>query len=925
MIRVLPVILFLCFVLPGVVVAQESLQTFVHDAVNKQPLPAAALSLRIAGDTMVIHSGITNQQGKISFANIPKGKFDLLIHSMGYQDQKRRVTVPGIWPDSIALTPGLTLKEVIITEDVPPVRMKGDTVEYNAAKFKTKENAVVEDLLRKLPGVKLERDGSIKAQGEEVQRILVDGKEFFGSDPTIATRNLPADMIDKVQVLDKQSDMAEFTGVADGKQAKTINLVTKKNRKRGFFGNASAGAGTDGRYEGGINANSFAGDMQFSGLLKGNNVNKSGFSGSELLKLVMKDNEMLKNLPPAALSELARMKGVRMEGDEGAIAEIARPVGLTDTKFGGVNFNNDWDHFKLRSSYFFNNNRTRNHYDYARQYRLQDTAYNYLQSGNTAGDNTNQRVDMSGDIEFNPRTSLKISPHMSINSSNNQEDRSYRSFTADGVKLLNEGTQLTSSHNKQQLLTTDLFLRHRLAKPGRTLVLNVKPEYYHNNGETYNKATSHFYNLPGGQKQDITDQQRTDKADVYSVNTNVVYTEPLSRALSLQAGQMFYYSQGQYNRLVRNRDTIGHYTGPDALLSDSYDAHTWQYTAKLSLAGNHKRLLYTVGAGWQQYNIRGSSDMKGYHVNSNYQALLPEAYAEWKRNKTSKFILRYSMEAVAPSVGDLQPLEDNSDPLYIRQGNPLLQQKKIQHLHLSYNTFKLKGDHSLYVNGDVTYYNRDITDSSSIEISSGKQRIIPVNVAGNFSGSLSVGKSIGICSSGSSFTAGISTGYTRRITFTNDLPNINRTLSITPDMNINYYLGDHVNISAHGSAAWNRRQFSGTPLLPEENWLLIYGVESMITLPWNTSLEAGTDGFSSLGMASGYNNTILLLNAAITKGIGKSFSLRAEARDLLNRNTSINRINGNGYIEDRKNNALGRYFLLTAVYKFRHFPTSKNK
>lgn len=925
MIRMLPIILFLCFLLPGVVAAQESFQTSVHDAVNGKPLPGAILTLRTAGDTTVIRSGTTDQHGKVSFVHIRPGKYDLLIHSLGYQDQKRRISVPGIWPDSISLTPGLTLKEVTITEDIPPVRMKGDTVEYNAAKFKTKENAVVEDLLRKLPGVKVERDGSIKAQGEEVQRILVDGKEFFGSDPTIATRNLPADMIDKVQVLDKQSDMAEFTGVADGQQTKTINLVTKKNRKRGFFGNASAGAGTDGRYEGGINANSFAGDMQFSGLLKGNNVNKSGFSASELLKLVMKDNDMLKNLPPAALSELARMKGVKIEGNEGAIAEIARPVGLTDTKFGGLNFNNDWDNFKLRSSYFFNNNNTHNNYDYARQYRLQDTSYNYLQAGNTAGDNTNQRIDMSGDIKFNARTSLKISPHISLNSSSNREDRNYHSFTADGVKLLNEGTQQTNSNNKQQLATTDIFLRHRLNKPGRTLVLNIKPEYYHNNGETYNKATGSFYNLPGGQKQDVTDQQRTDKADVYSVNSNIVYTEPLSRTLSLQAGQMLYYSQGNYNRLVRNRDTIGHYTGPDALLSDVYDAHTWQYTGKLSLAGNHKRLLYTVGAGWQQYNIRGSSDMKGYQVNGNYRALLPEAYAEWKRSKTSKFILRYNMEAIAPSVEDLQPLEDNSDPLYIRQGNPLLQQKKTQHLRLSYNSFKLKGDHSFYANADFTYYNRDITDSSSIETGSGRQRIIPVNVAGNFNGSLSVGKSIGIGHNGSSFTAGITTGYARRITFTNDLPNINRTLSITPDMNFNYYLGDHINISARGSAAWNMRRFSGTPLLPEKNWLLMYGVESIVTLPWNTSLEAGTDGFSSLGMASGYNNTILLLNAAVVKGIGKAFSLRAEARDLLNRNTSINRINGNGYIEDRKNNALGRYFLLSAVYKFRHFPKSQHK
>lgn len=918
-------ILFLCCLFPGFATAQQSLHTLVYDAANGRPLTGAAGSLRVPGDTGTIYSGLANQQGKISFTNIPSGKYELLIHSLGYQDKKRSVTVPGIWPDSIALVPGLTLREVTIKEDIPPVRMKGDTVEYNTAKFKTKDNAVVEDLLRKLPGVQVERDGSIKAQGEQVQRVLVDGKEFFGSDPIVATRNLPADMIDKVQVLDKQSEMAEFTGVADGQQTKTINLVTKKNKKRGFFGNASAGIGTDSRYEGGINANSFAGDMQLSGLLKGNNVNKSGFSASELLQLVMKDQNMLRNLPPAALSELSRMKGVRIEGNDGNIAEIARPIGLTDTKFGGVNFNNDWNNFKWRSSYFYNNNHTSNHYNYARQYRMPDTSYNYLQAGNTSGDNTNQRIDVSGDIKFNPRTSLKISPHMSINSGSNQQDRSYRSFTADGVKLLNDGRQLTNSNSKQQLLTTDILLRYRLAKPGRTVVLNVTPEYYHNTGETYNRNSSNFYNLPGGEKQTTTDQLRKDKGEVYSVNTNVLYTEPLSRSFSLQAGQMFYYSQGKYNRQVRNRDANGHYTEPDALLSDIYDANSWQYTSKLSLAGNHKRLLYTVGAGWRQFNIRGSSDMKGYHVNSNYQAWLPEAYAEWKRNKTTKVIFRYNMDASAPSVAQLQPLEDNSDPLYIRQGNPLLQQKKSQHLQLSFNNFQPTGGNSIYARADFTYYNRDITDSTSIEAASGKQRIIPVNVAGNLSGALTVGKSIGIGHNGSSLTAGVSATYTRSLTFTNSLPNINRTWSITPDMNFNYYLGDNINVSARGSAAWNIRRFSATPLLPEKNWLLMYGVESIVTLPWNISMEAGTDGFSSLGMAAGYNNTILLLNAAITKGIGKSFSLRAEAKDLLNRNTTINRISGSGYIEDRQNSILGRYFLLSAVYKFRYFPKTKNK
>ncbi len=917
-------IFFPCLFIPTIGVAQQSLQTFLYDVSNKHPLHGATIQVLRAGDTATIRTGISNQQGKIALAALPNGKYELHIHSLGYQDKHIAVILPGSWPDSIALNPGMTLKEVTITDNVPAVRMKGDTLEYNANKFKTKDNAVVEDLLRKLPGVNVDRDGTIKAQGKEVQKILVDGKEFFGSDPTIATRNLPADMIDKIQVLDKQSETAEFTGIADGQQVKTINLVTKKNRKRGFFGNASAGIGTDSRYEGGVNINSFMGDMQLSALLKANNVNKSGFNAAELLKLIMQDKEMLKNLPPAALSELSRMKGVRIEGNQSAIAEIARPVGLTDTKFGGLNFNNDWNHLKFRSSYFFNDNHSSNTYDYTRQYRLPDTSYNYIQTGNNRSNFTNQRVDLSGDIRFSARTSLKIMPNVNFNTNTNQQDRQYQSFNADGKTLLNEGSQFTSGNSQQQLFNTNFLLRHRFAHPGRTILLEAKPGYYHNNGEIYNTSASIFYNMPGGKYQENVDQKREDKADVYSLNTNVLYTEPLSRTLSLQAGQQFYYSQGKYDRLVFNRSTTDHYSDPDQLLSDRYDANSWQYTSKLLLAGNYKRFIYTFGTGWQQYYLKGNSDFKGYHVNANYNALLPEAYADWKPDKYAKLSLRYRMETTAPSVSDLQPLQDNSDPLYIRQGNPLLQQKKMQRINLSYNSFRLNGQ-GFFVNGDFSYFNNDITDSISIFSSSGKQLIKPVNVSGNFNVSLAAGRSMSIDRNGSSFTAGMSAAYSTRTTFMNQLSNTNRTITITPEMQLNYYLGDHINLSARGSASWNKRSFTGSPLLPEQNWLLLYGVESIVTLPANITLEAGTDGFSALGMAAGYNNTILLLNAAITKGIGKSFSIRAEARDLLNRNTSINRINGNGYIEDRKNNALGRYFLLSAIYKFRHFPSSKTK
>ncbi|MGN7821381.1 outer membrane beta-barrel protein [Chitinophaga sp. 22536] len=909
---------------------QHRQQTQTGDAATGKTLAGVSVKITSLHDTAVIRTAMTDTQGKVTFS-LPDGHYQLHLHSLGYADSTLSFSVPAgrfpALPATIALqAASMQLQAVTIKDNTPPVQMKGDTIEYNANKFKTKDNAVVEELLRKLPGVQVERDGSIKAQGETVQRILVDGKEFFGSDPAVATRNLPADMIDKVQILDKQSDMAEFTGVADGKQTKTINLVTKKNRKRGYFGNASAGAGTMDRYEGGVNANSFLNDMQLSLLLKGNNVNKSGFSAAELIKMAGSNPDMFNNLPPAALSELMNMKGVKITGTPEALAEIARPIGLTDTRFGGVNFNNDWNNgFKLRSSYFFNETDARNNYDYARQYRLTDTAYNYLQNGNTTNYNMNQRIDFTVETPLNTHTALKLLPHADLNHFNNSQDRAFRSYTADGTTLLNDGNQNTHSSGDNRLGSMEVQLRHRLAKSGRTLMLTAKPEYLENNTLLQNRSNSTFFHLPTGEKDSHIDQQMASKSKVSAISGNIVYTEPLSRPLSLQLGQQLYYSDGTYDRQTSNRSSSGTYDDIDPLYSDNYNTRKWQQTTKAVLAGNYKRFRYTVGAGWQYSTIYGHSGLKGYTIDRQFRTWLPEAYAEYKTNNKERLIFRYNTVATTPAVSNLQPLTDNTDPLYVRRGNPLLDQEKSHRWSLSFNQVAPSSGNSMYATAGFNWYSSQVTDSTSIDKNTGQQLIIPVNVRGNYQANLTAGKSITIAPRNSSVSLGFTGTYSRNTLYNNGEANSNTILTLAPDVHVNYYPADRVSINVSGSATWNNRRFAIRNGLPEKNWLLNYSIESIVVLPWNMTFETSLEGFSALGLAAGYNNTILLLNAGINKEIGKHFSLQLSAKDLLNNNAGINRITGNGYIEDRKNNALGQYFLLSGIYKFRHFPKSKNK
>ncbi|WP_293309461.1 outer membrane beta-barrel protein [Pedobacter sp. UBA5917] len=909
---------------------QEKINSKILDGNTGLSLTHVLVKIRLLTDTAINYSSLTDETGTISFAKIRKGDYELKIHAMGYTDTLIRFSIPEgkfkALPPIVYLQPnnGIQLKDVIIKDNTPPVRMKGDTVEYNATKFKTKENAVAEDLLRKLPGVSIDKSGAIKAQGETVERILVDGKEFFGSDPTVATRNLPADMIQRVQVLDKKSDMEEFTGVKDGQKVKTINLITKKNMKRGYFGNANAGLGNNGHYEGGTNINSFLNETQASLILKGNDINKSGFSPTELIKLLSQNRDALSSLPPAALSELLRMKGVSLQGSSDAIAALVRPVGITDTKYGGVNFNNDWgDRLKLRSSYFFNHNNTTENFDYLRQYLVQ-APYSYLQAGDRNTINASQRIDMSIDTRLSKRLSVKISPKVNLSTAKNNSNTVFSSVrTGDNAGKINDGTQFLNISTNNDLFSGNAMFKYQFAKKSRTMVLDLKPEYFGNRSNYLNHFTNNIYAAPGNTMESI-DQQTLNTGNVYSINGNLVFTEPLSKNLFLQAGQRFYLSDGKYLRTVSNKEAgTGRYDLTDDRLSDNFSSGRREYNTKVSLSGGYKKLNYTISSLWKQSTVKGHSILKSYEVDKSYQAFLPSLFAELRLSKQQKLTLNYSTETNLPSVSDLQPLEDNSDPLFIRKGNPELDQEKTQNISFGFNAFKPTTGNTLYANLQIMRYSKQIVSNTIINVATGKQLIIPVNLKGNYNVSLNAGNSFKVDNDGSSLTAEFNAGYAKNGIMNNGILNDVRVFSLTPQLTFNYYLGNRISLGLKGSAAWNSRKFSMASQLPEKNWLLNYGAESVVILPFNSTLEASVDVLSALGLSNGYNNNVVLLNTGLSRMLGKQFSLKAEAMDLLNRNQAINRISNSGYIEDRKNNALGRYFQFSAIYKFRHFPRSK--
>jgi hypothetical protein len=276
-----------------------SVKGVAFDTISKQPVTSATVSVLDKKDSSLVTFTMTDNSGKFELRGIPNGDYRLMITHVNYHNSNVAFTITDEKKNAdlgnlILNDKNKVLEEVIVTNEDPPVTLIGDTIQYNAGSFKTAPNANVEQLLKRLPGVKVEKDGTIKAQGETVNRVLVDGKEFFGNDPKIATRNLPADAIDKVQVYDKQSDQAELTGFDDGNYEKTINLKLKKDKKKGIFGKISAGAGDKERYQGQFNVNSFKGARQISALGMGNNTNAEGFSFNDIMNFTGALNQLMR-------------------------------------------------------------------------------------------------------------------------------------------------------------------------------------------------------------------------------------------------------------------------------------------------------------------------------------------------------------------------------------------------------------------------------------------------------------------------------------------------------------------------------------------------------------------------------------------------------------------------------------------------------
>lgn len=887
-----------------------------------KPLEKASVSLLEAADSSLVTATFTTEQGTFELHDVKQDRYLLVISYLGYGQIQKKIAVT---PEKTSFDLGtLVMKEksvdlhaVTVQEIAPPVALKGDTMEFNAGSFQTRPNAVVEDLLKKIPGIQVDKDGNITAEGEAVTQILVDGKPFFGTDPKLATKNLPVNVIDKVQVYDKLSDQASFTGIDDGNTSKAINLTIKKDKKKGLFGRVSAGGGSDSRFATQLSLFKFNNDQQISLLGSGNNTNNLGFTFNDIRSGGGGGGGR------GGGGRGGRGGGGGAPGGFLSIVNTPGGTGVTTAWMGGLNYRDQWsDKMSVTGNYFYNNTSNNVIQQADRQYILPDTTYYNYQNSRAVNNSTNQRFDLRMEYQIDSMNSIWFTPSVSYTTNHYTTNSDY-SATDSKQQPVNDGHNQYSNSNTSPDLSGNLLYRRRFAKKGRTFSLNLNGGYNTNDGNGVNNYMTNYYNAMGGLDSTATvDQQFTQDNTTKSWGVRATYTEPLFAGYVLELHVAHNNNLNLSNKYTYNENPAnGKFDMVDSTYTNSFRNTYQSNQAGFNVQGQKLRYNYTVGMNVQQnrqnsYSITGDSTV-GEHT-LNY---FPEAYFNYTFNRNQRLRFYYRGSTTQPSISQLQPVPDNSDPLNTKLGNPDLKTSFTNSFRLNYRSFNMTNYRMFFANLSFSTESNDIVNSTTYD-PSGLQTQQYVNANGNYSASAFVTAGLPIKDSRNMVNSHTSINMSRNVSFINGDKNYTKTMNVTEGLSLNYALQELLDFRLAGSVNYNKANYSLQSSQNTNYFNYDASLDFNINLPAHFTIQTDFDYTANTGRASGYNQNIAMWNASVSKYVfsKQQGMFRFQAFDLLNQHVSITRDVEANYIQDARTNVIPQYFMLSFTYFLNRFP-----
>ncbi|OYZ01938.1 MAG: hypothetical protein B7Y37_04905 [Sphingobacteriia bacterium 28-36-52] len=882
------------------------------DSVGKQALKDASITVLEAKDSTLDVFGLAKADGSFVVEKISFGEMIVMIKFQGYEAYSKKINFSkanaSVDLGTIYLRLAANdLGEVTVTQS--PITIKKDTVQFNASSFKTKPNAVLEDLLKKLPGVQVEADGTVKAQGENVQRVLVDGKRFFGDDPKLATKNLPPDMIDKIQVFDALNDQSAFTGFDDGNRIKTINITTKKDKRKGYFGRAVLGGGSDseeGRYDNSVNLSYFNGDRQLTFTGQANNVNKQNFGAQDLFGG-------------------GGGGGIRtvVMGRGGASGATNNSGGIIRTLAAGLNYKDIWGKkTEVSGSYFFNDMQTTREQNSYTQNLIPgnpDSSIFNSQLNNSITKNRNHRINFNIEHQFDSSNSLIIRPNISFQETESATD--VTTFSTRGTsKNLNNSIASTDRNNSGYNASLEATFRHRFKKKGRTYSVAFNPGQSINDGNTTNYSINNFFNTTTPYADTINQIGVTNR-DSKTMNATFSYTEPIGKNQIIE----FNYN---YNSNVNNSGTKtfafnkanGQYDIVVPNLTNVFENTFNSNRVTLNYRLQNAKYNFSIGSGVQVGDLISKNLSKDSSITQNFVNFFPTMNFRYDFSRTKNLRIFYNGRTGQPSAQQLQPVIDNSNPLNITTGNPNLKQQFIHTFRVLFSSFDVVTQKIFFATVNANFTANDIQNSTTY-LPNGAQFTKPVNLSGtyNINGFLNYGFPLKKPKSNLNFGLNLSRNQSQ--TLVNDLSNYTRntTAGFNASWTTNIKEGFDMNFSSNSSLS-----FARYTLQPQQNgdfFTQTFVAEPTVYTKSGWVFSTDFRYIKNTGRAEGFNTNIPLWSASIAKQLfkKKEGELKFYVFDLLNQNQSLTRNVTGNTIQDVSTVVLKRYFMISFTYNLRSF------
>ena len=870
------------------------------------PIEQASVRVLNVKDSAMVRGVVSARNGSFTLKNVKKGSYLLHITFIGYDPLYQPLQITGkknpVNVGKLELSDGaIELGEAVVIGKAPEVTVRNDTVEYNADSYKVTEGSVLEDLLKKMPGVEVDSEGKITVNGKEVKKVMVDGKEFFSDDPKVASKNLPAKMIDKLQVLDKKSDMAQMTGFDDGEEETVINLTVKPGMKQGWFGNAYGGYGSKDRYEGNAMVNRFVNNDQITFMGGANNTNNMGFS------------------------DLASTMFSGMGGGGGRRGGFGAGSGITSSGNAGLNFSKEFKPDKLtlggNTRYSHSDNDARSKSD--RQNILPGDSSSYDNSeamSRTKSDNFG--VDFR--LEWKPDTMTQLIFRPSFSLSHSMNDNFSDATTLDNERdTVNTNKSSNYSESNGYNLNASIDFSRKLNNKGRVFSATLSGGNSDSYSDGMNRSDIVYFNQTDALKNSIIDQRSRYDNKGFNYRAYVSWVEPIGHNNFIQATYSISQRKQEALKNVYNQDADGIYNVLDSAYSQSYRNNFISQRASLSFKSQRAKFNYTIGLNLDpsyssSENFVGDTTLS--KITRKVVNLSPMAQFNYMFDKRTNLRIMYNGRTSQPSMTQLQPVADISDPTNITIGNPDLNPRYTNNVFIRFQQFTPEKQRAFMIMANGSYIINDIVSYTSYNQETGVKTTTYKNVNGNYSGNVRMMLNTPLKNKKFSINSMTMASFANSNGYINEEKNTNRNLILSERGGIDFR-SSYLDLGVNGNIRYNATSNSLQKENNQNTFNYGAGGYTTIYLPLNFKIESDVNWSTNSGYGDGFKQNEVLWNASASKSFLKNNqgTLRFKIYDILQQRSNISRSVTASYIQDSEYNTLGSYFMVHFIYRFSIF------